>query len=227
MKKQIILSVAVLMLIVLAVLQFKESVKGQKTARRDHLSHQEEVQEAGIRYQEAGEEAGQKIKAVPPEMKRASDLRVSRFKSKSRRFLDLKRVTIKSKREREEWERLLKDQKYLNEAYVTLAELEKYVDDAERNEVSMIAVDVLDSALQWQGNPLRADVIQKMKYLLFQDLVSSQASLKMNRTKAGNQLEIYLSLKKHEPSAAREVKARAYRTRLSDLIAFAEANFKN
>lgn len=156
----------------------------------------------------------------------ARSMRIERFEKNFQDFRSVDRVALKSEKQRKQWEDLLSNRRFLTQSYLILAELNKEVSKGDRNDLSMDAVDVLNTALAWRDNPARREVIRKMSSLLIQEISVEADGLELAKTKAGNKVELYLSLKKHDPEAANQLKHRARSSRLSQLIAFAEANFK-
>lgn len=148
------------------------------------------------------------------------------YESKMKSYIQLSQKKIKTKNQFQAYQALLSDSRFLGQNYLKLAHVDKKLTFVEQIKSSMAAIDVLYDAMAWRENPIQRDVIQDVKYLLLQDIVLQTEDIQLRKAIAGNQTELYLTLREHAPNVASEIRDIAKGKRLGHLIQLAEDHIK-
>ena len=160
------------------------------------------------------------------EQPKATDKQDNGFKSQKESFQKLNRVVLKTEEQTQEFHSLISNRSFIDQNYLIATSINPNLSLKQNVSRSIKAIDALHAALSWDENPIRNDVVENVKYMFFQDILSQTDDLQLKKALAGNQIELYISLTKNSPETAAEVKKYARGKRLAHLIQMAE-DYKN
>jgi len=113
---------------------------------------------------------------------------------------------LHSKKELQEYRRLLASTQLIQEGYQRLREI---APGEEVEEARMQTIDFLNAALNWKQNPERERILKAIVTVLEQPISELEAPLDVKRSKAGDAMELYSILFTHDPTRARDIFDRA------------------
>ena len=216
----------ILILIVVAIgsVLFTMHKKQQKEIRKERIKESIE--------QKVGDAIERNSKAIDAHKKKESkEDRSSRSESSSQSpiaFLQGYEKTankvLLSADEKAERLKLLQDEALMRKGFLYL--IKDKINEPKKHRIknSMVVIDYLHEALNWEENPARDEAIVKTKYFLMNDILEQKIPQEQIRVSAVNKAELYLVLKKIAPEQAADVKRFAKGTKLMPVIQFAERN---
>jgi hypothetical protein len=84
----------------------------------------------------------------------------------------------------------------------------------------MSRADFLDAALEWHDNPARASVLEAVEEAIFAPNIGGARPIELQRSLAGDKMELFMSLLDRDPARAEEIAARARGTNLERLLSY-------
>jgi hypothetical protein len=121
------------------------------------------------------------------------------------RVLKLKRKILRSEAEAREFQSLLSSPKLLGDAVETLMGRGGDLSTRENETERMKSVDVLTQMVQWQGNPLRVQALEKIRSLLTEPVSKLSSDPKVRHSLSGDRIELFVLLQKQDLRLAKEV----------------------
>ncbi len=132
-------------------------------------------------------------------------------KPQFQRAVVLGEKVLHTKKELGEYHALLASSTILQESQTRLLDLKESAHGAEAESARMQTVDYLNAALAWKENPQREGVIKAITQILDRPVSDLRAPLELKRSLAGDAMELYWVLYKHEPTRADDIYDRAPR----------------
>ncbi len=219
--KKVLISVLSLGLIFILFYQFQKDQKEVK-AQRIEKQIKKQVEQSIEKHQESID----KFKKKKKKRKGVKSSTKTRDKKSSLSFLEkykkYDRKALLSAEEVAAKKEMLKNESHLRKSYLYLVRFQSGESKQERIERSMDVVDFLHAAMAWAENPNRESVIEKTQYFLLNDTLDHLKDQEQLRTAAMDKAELYLLLRKADPSRAQRIREQARGTRLAAVIQYAE-----
>lgn len=144
------------------------------------------------------------------------------FDQKMESFKVFNRKVLLSKDEIYKKQELLQDGMLIRRNFLRLANYQELGRKFEDFDKMIESVDYFASALNWQENPNKKEVLYRVKSLFHMDLLSEAKTLEAKRATAANLMELFLVMKQHSPRDAQELKEQLRGTKVASIINFAE-----
>lgn len=119
--------------------------------------------------------------------------------------VNLGEKVLHTKKELAEFRTLLSSPALLKEGFQRLSDTSEKAEGPAAEVARMQTVDFLNAALTWKENPQRAQIVRDIVALLDRSIDDIKAPITLKRSLAGDAMELYFVLFKHEPTQAHDL----------------------